>query len=347
MLAAVFNGVGDIRVERVADPRIESPTDAVVRISAAGVCGSDLWYYRGSDPIDPGARLGHEFVGVVEEIGTEVTGLRPGDRVVAPFSYSDGTCPTCRNGLPTSCSLGGFWGGDASPGGAQAEAIRVPFADANLVRLPDTGGSATDLVPYLALADVLPTALHAVTAGEVGPGSSVTIVGDGPVALATVVCALRQGAEQVLVLGHHPQRLALAEKFGATSTALSPDDAEAVTELVRRELGDRSSTAVDCVGTQSSVDSALAAVRDGGVFGYVGLPITGARVTLLDVFDRNVSIRGGVAPARRYIPELLHDVIEGRIDPSPLFERLLPLSEVQAAYAAMDQRLAVKAAVLP
>ncbi|MER7844258.1 alcohol dehydrogenase catalytic domain-containing protein [Kitasatospora sp. NPDC096077] len=347
MLAAVFNGVGDIRVEQVADARVESPTDAVVRIRAAGVCGSDLWYYRGTDPLDPGSRLGHEFVGIVEEVGSEVTRFRPGDRVVAPFSYSDGTCSSCRDGLPTSCSAGGFWGGDASPGGAQAEAIRVPFADANLVRVPSAGDSAADLLPFLVLADVLPTALHAVTTGEVGPRSTVTIVGDGPVALATVLCALRQGAEQVLVLGHHPERLALAEKFGATSTAVSPDDAEAVTELVRREFGDRSSTAIDCVGTQSSVDSALAAVRDGGVFSYVGLPITGAQVTLLDVFDRNVSIRGGIAPARRYIPELLHDLAEGRIDPSPMFEQLLPLTEVQAAYAAMDQRLAVKAAVLP
>lgn len=347
MLAAVFNGVAEIGTEQVAEPRIESPTDAVVRIRAAGICGSDLWYFRGLDPIDAGARLGHEFVGVVEEAGAAVSGFRVGDRVVAPFTYSDGTCTTCRQGLPTSCPSMGIWGGDPSPGGAQAEAIRVPFADANLVRLPADGDEAPDFVRYLPLADVLPTAYHAVTCGDIVPQSSVVIVGDGPIGLATVLAARRLGVEQLVVLGHHPARLAMAEKFGAGSTARSPDTPADVTELIREMLGDRASTVIDCVGTQASVDVSLASLRDGGTFSYVGLPVTGAQVTLLETFDRNITIRGGIAPARKYIPALLNEIADGLVDPSPIFDLRLSLNDVQAGYAAMDERRAIKSVVCP
>lgn len=345
MLAAVFNGVGQIATEQVADPRIESATDAVVRIQAGGICGSDLWYFRGIDPIEAGARLGHEFVGVVEEVGPEVTGIRVGDHVVAPFSYSDGTCTMCERGLATSCPSGGMWGGEPSPGGAQAEAIRVPFAAANLVRLPGDGDG--EVVRYLALADVLPTAQHAVTCGEVGPRSSVVIVGDGPIGLATVLAARRLGAERLVVLGHHRARLAMAEKFGATDTAFSPDAPAEVTELIKDRLGDRATTVIDCVGTQASVDVALASVRDGGVFAFVGLPVSGAQVSLLETFGRNITIRGGIAPARTYIPALMNDVAEGVVDPSPIFDLKLPLTDIQAGYAAMDERRATKTVVCP
>jgi threonine dehydrogenase-like Zn-dependent dehydrogenase len=345
MLAAVFEGVGRIGTQEVADPRIESATDAVVRIRAAGICGSDLWYFRGLDPIDAGSRLGHEFVGIVEEVGSEVSGVRAGDHVVAPFSYSDGTCPACARDLPTSCVNGGMWGGEPSPGGAQAEAIRVPFADANLVRLPGEG--AEESVRYLALADVLPTAQHAVTCGEIGPESSLVIVGDGPIGLATVLAARRCGVERMLVLGHHQARLTLAEKFGAAGTALSPGTPAEATDLVGERLGDRATTVIDCVGTQASVDLALAAVRDGGVFAFVGLPVTGAQVTLLDTFDRNLTIRGGIAPARTYIPTLMKDIADGQVDPSPILDLTLPLTEVQAGYAAMDERRATKAVLRP
>lgn len=345
MLAAVFEGVGRIGTQEVADPRIESATDAVVRIRAAGICGSDLWYFRGLDPIDAGARLGHEFVGIVEETGPEVSGVRAGDHVVAPFSYSDGTCPACARDLPTSCVNGGMWGGEPSPGGAQAEAIRVPFADANLVRLPSEGEEES--VRYLSLADVLPTAQHAVTCGEVGPESSLVIVGDGPIGLATVLAARRRGVERMLVLGHHQARLAVAEKFGAAGTALSPGTPAEAADLVGERLGDRATTVIDCVGTQESVDLALAAVRDGGVFAFVGLPVTGAQVTLLDTFDRNLTIRGGIAPARTYIPALMKDIADGLVDPSPILDLRLPLTEVQAGYAAMDERRATKAVLRP
>lgn len=347
MLTAVFNGVGDVGTRQVDEPRIEAPTDAVVRIRAAGVCGSDLWYFRGDDPLDPGSRLGHEFVGVVEELGSEVTGLRVGDPVVAPFSYADGDCATCRSGLPTSCPAMGVWGGAASPGGAQAEAIRVPFASANLVRLPEPASGLEDLLRYLPLADLLPTAVHAVTCGDVGPRSTVAIIGDGPIALATVLAARRRGVERLFLLGHHDARLGLAEKLGAPLTAHSPAEPAHAAEVVRTHLGGPVDAVLDCVGTQPSVDAALAAVRDGGTLSYVGLPVTGAAIALLDTFDRNLTIRGGIAPAAAYIPGLLAEVADGRLDLSALLDLRLPLTEVAGAYAGMAAREAIKAVVCP
>ncbi|MGR6924598.1 alcohol dehydrogenase catalytic domain-containing protein [[Actinomadura] parvosata] len=347
MLAAVFRDIGDVQVQQVPDPRIEAPTDAIVRIRAAGICGSDLWQYRGIDPLSPGARLGHEFVGVVEEVGGGVSLFEPGADVVAPFSYADGSCPMCRHGLPTSCAAGGVWGGAADPGGAQAEAIRVPFADANLVRLPEDAGAPGGPVRYLPTADVLPTAYHAVTSGDVTPTSIVAVIGDGPVALATVLAARRYGSEQIMMFGHHPQRLALAERLGATSVALSPGTPQDAAQLLQDELGVLATTTIDAVGTQMSVDIALACLRDGGTFSYVGLPVTGAGIKLLDTFDRNIAIRGGVSPARVYIPAILQEIIAGRMDPSPLIDSLLPLSVVQEGYVSMDQRRSLKAAVQP
>lgn len=344
MRAAVFHGAGDVRVEIVPDPGIESPSDAIVRVLAAGICGTDLWYYRGDDPLDPGSRLGHEFVGLVETAGAEVTAFRPGDVVVSPFTYSDGECPACRRGLPTSCVAGGFWGGEPSPGGAQAEAIRVPFADATLVGLPvDRGSDRADLHRFLCLADALPTGHHAALCGGVEPGVDVVVVGDGPVGLCAVMAAKRLGAERILVLGHHDDRLRLARTLGATDTAItdSPGD------LVRDLFGDGAWTAMECVGTQSAVDDAIACVRDGGTVSSVGLPLTGAAVPLLATFDRNVTIRGGVTPAREYIPALLDDIIRGKLDPSPILDLALTLEETQQGYEAMHQRTAVKVVIHP
>jgi threonine dehydrogenase-like Zn-dependent dehydrogenase len=344
MRAAVFAGVGEICIESVPDPRIEEPGDAVVRVLAAGICGTDLWSYRGVDPLEPGSRVGHEFVGAVESVGSDVTALRPGDVVVSPFTYSDGTCPMCRQGLTTSCVAGGFWGGSPSPGGAQAEAIRVPFADATLVRLPiDAGAGHEDLRRFLPLADALPTGHHAAV-GAVEPGSAVVVVGDGPVGLCAVMAARRLGAERIVAIGHHDGRLALARALGATDTALAPSSPG---DAIRDLIDGGASVAMECVGTQSAIDTALACVRDGGTVSYVGLPAAGAVVPLLTTFDRNITVRGGVAPARSYIPALLEDVAAGGLDPSPILDLELTLDETARGYEAMHRREAVKAVIFP
>jgi threonine dehydrogenase-like Zn-dependent dehydrogenase len=344
MRAAVFDKVGSVRVDEVDDPVLGAPTDAVVRIVAAGVCGSDLWYFRGIDPAEPGAPLGHEFVGVVQQVGARVADIRVGDAVVAPFNYADGTCAACRRGLPASCPEGGFWGGAVGHGGGQAEAIRVPFADANLVRLPATDDTGK-LARYLLAADVLPTGCHAVANGEVTADSSVAIVGDGPVALASVLMARRAGAGAITVVGHHAERLAVARSFGATGVLLAEGDAASVGEEARRLAGEIT-TAIECVGTQSAVDTALACVRDGGVLSWVGLPVGGAVISLMDLFDRNLTVRGGVTPARRY----LSDIVESMSDELDLLASVVDfsfgLNDVQAAYEAMDERRVTKSAIV-
>lgn len=343
MRAVLFSTAGEVSVEQVADPRLRDASDAIVAIGAAAVCGSDLWYYRGVEPLEPGSRMGHEFVGVVEAVGADVTSVRPGDAVVAPFTFSDGTCDACRRGYPTSCSSGGMWGGAADPGGAQAEAIRVPFADATLVRLPGAADAAT-LRACLPLADVLPTGWHAMA--DCGPGAAVAIVGDGPVAASAVMAAKLRGVERILVLGHHEHRLALAAKLGA-ETVLGAGSPEEDAQSVRDAFGDLATTVVECVGTQRSVDAALACVQDGGRLVYVGLPAEGAGISLLDTFDRNLLIRGGVAPARVYIPALLDEITAGKIDPSVLFDSAVTLDEAPIAYEQMHQRQVMKALMTP
>ncbi len=342
MRASVYHGPRDIRVEDVPDATITAPTDALVRVTHACICGSDLWPYRGELEIygRPG-RTGHEFMGVVEAVGADVRTIRAGQRVIAPFAFSDNTCDYCRGGLQTSCRNGGYWGGRND--GGQGEAVRCPLADGTLVALPDEVDLGDDrLAAAIAtLTDVMGTGHHAARSAGVVPGATAVVVGDGAVGLCAVLAARRAGAERIIALGHHPARLDLARRFGATDIVTERGD-EAVARV--RELTDGGAAHVlECVGTAGSFATAIGSARPGGVVGHVGVPAE--PVALLDVHGRNVRLIGGVAPVRGYIPELLADVLSGALDPSPVLDVAVGLDEVPAGYLAMDERRAIKVLV--
>ncbi|MFF6910697.1 zinc-dependent alcohol dehydrogenase family protein [Streptomyces sp. NPDC012389] len=347
MRATVIHAPHDIRIEEVPDPAVRRPTDAVVRVLKACICGSDLWAYRGEAARQPGQRIGHEFLGVVEETGAGVDGFAVGDLVVAPFVWSDGTCSYCAEGLTTSCPEGGFWGSVGSDGG-QGEAVRVPYADGTLVRLPaDAASDDRLLTALLALSDVLGTGHHAAVGAGVTQGSTVAVVGDGAVGLCGVLAAKRLGAERIIALGRHTARTDIARRFGATDVVAERGEAAlaAVRELTR---GEGAHSVIEAVGTEQSMRTALDIVRDGGSIGYVGVPHGSASgVDLGVMFGRNIALRGGVAPVRTYIPELLPDVLDGTIDPSPVFDLSIGLDEVPAGYEAMDARTALKVLITP
>ncbi|MFF4652271.1 zinc-dependent alcohol dehydrogenase family protein [Streptomyces sp. NPDC001380] len=345
MRATVIHGPHDIRVEEVPDAAVRQPTDAVVRVVLACICGSDLWAYRGVAARRPGQRIGHEFLGVVEEVGSEVAGVRPGDLVVAPFVWSDGVCDFCREGLQTSCLHGGFWGEPGSDGG-QGEAVRVPFADGTLVGLPaEALGDDRLLTALLALSDVMSTGHHAALAAGVRPGSTVAVVGDGAVGLCGVLAARRLGAERIIAMGRHKTRTDIARDFGATDVVAERGE-EAVAAVRELTGGQGAHAVLEAVGTEDSMRTAVSITRDGGFVGYVGVPHGGsAGIDIGQMFNRNVGLRGGVAPARAYIPELLEDVLSGRIDPSPVFDRTVGLDGVPDGYRAMDDRSALKVRV--
>lgn len=342
MRATVIHGPHDIRVEEVPDAAVQRPTDAVVRTVLACICGSDLWAYRGVAKRQPGQRIGHEFLGVVEAVGAEVRDVRPGDLVVAPFVWSDGVCEFCREGLQTSCPHGGFWGTPGSDGG-QGEAVRVPFADGTLVKLPAEAQSDERLLTaLLALSDVMSTGHHAALAAGVRQGSTVAVVGDGAVGLCGVLAARRLGAERIIALGRHEGRTAIARRFGATDVVAERGD-EAVARVRELTGGHGAHAVLEAVGTEESMRTAISIARDGGGVGYVGVPHGGsAGVAIGDMFDRNIRLAGGVAPARAYIPELLADVLDGTIDPSPVFDASVGLAGVPDGYRAMDERTALK-----
>ncbi|MFF2995166.1 zinc-dependent alcohol dehydrogenase family protein [Streptomyces sp. NPDC057950] len=342
MRATVIHGPNDIRIDEVPDPRIEHPADAVVRVVNACICGSDLWAYRGVASRVAGQRIGHEFLGIVEETGSEVSGVRPGDFVVAPFVWSDGTCDFCREGLQTSCPHGGFWGEVGSDGG-QGEAVRVPYADGTLVQLPKEAAGDEKLLPgLLALSDVMSTGHHAALSARVRPGGTVAVVGDGAVGLCGVLAAHRLGAGRIIALGRHQARTDIARAFGATDVVA--DRGEAAVEAVKELTGGQGAQAVlEAVGTEESMRTAISIARDGGAVGYVGVPHGGsAGIDIGQMFDRNITLAGGVAPARAYIPELLPDVLSGAIDPGLVFDRTVGLDGVPDGYRAMDNRTALK-----
>lgn len=347
MRATVIHAPHDIRVQEVADPTIQQPTDVVVRVLRACICGSDLWAYRGESARQPGQRIGHEFLGIVEEAGSGVNGFAAGDLVVVPFVWSDGTCAYCAQGLTTSCPQGGFWGSVGSDGG-QGEAVRVPFADGTLVKLPAAAVSDDRLLTaLLALSDVLGTGHHAAVGADVRPGGTVAVVGDGAVGLCGVMAARRLGAERIIALGRHAARTDIARSFGATDVVAERGDAAltAVRELTR---GEGVHSVIEAVGTEQSMRTAMGIVRDGGSIGYVGVPHgSGTGLDLGDMFNRNIALRGGVAPVRTYIPELLPDVLDGTIDPSPVFDMTVGLDEVPVGYKAMDERTALKVLIKP
>ncbi|NYI60367.1 zinc-dependent alcohol dehydrogenase family protein [Cellulomonas soli] len=349
MRATVIHGPHDVRLETVPDPVIQRPTDAVVRVVAACVCGSDLWSYRGVRPTTEPGRIGHEFVGVVEEVGADVRSVRPGQFVIAPFSIADNTCVHCRHGVHTSCEQLAWWGSpdhDGVPSDAgQGEYVRVPLADGTLVATPEQPSS--ELLPHvLSLSDVMGTGHHAARAAQVGPGSTVVVVGDGAVGLCAVIAARRLGAERVVAMSRHADRQALAQRFGATDVVAErgPDGVARVRDLLD---GIGADCVLECVGTKESMQQALDSARPGGRVGFVGVPAGGPELPVQQMFSTNVSVAGGVAPVRGYIPELLEDVWSGAIQPGLVFDLVLPLAEVAEAYAAMDERRAIKSMLLP
>lgn len=342
MRATVFHGARDVRVEEVPDAGLREPTDALVRVTHAGICGSDLWPYRGELLIyGENGRMGHEFMGVVEAVGAEVRTLAPGDRVIAPFAFSDGVCEHCTAGLHTSCVRGGYWG--AANDGGQGEAVRAPLADGTLVRLPDDVdlSDARLAAALTTLTDVMGTGHHAAVNAGVGPGATAVVVGDGAVGLCAVLAASRLGAERIVVMGRHDARLGVARRFGATDE-VRERGADGIAR-VRELTGGGTPHVLECVGTAQANETAIAVCRPGGTVGRVGVPTE--PVSLMDLYNRNITLRGGVAPVRAYIPELLEDVLAGVIDPSPVLDLTVSLDEVPQGYAAMDERRAIKALV--
>jgi len=343
MRATVMYGAGDVRVENVPDARLVEPTDALLRVTRACICGSDLWPYNQMEPTAHGRRMGHEFIGVLEAVGADVRTLKAGDVVVAPFAWSDGTCVFCHEGLQTSCLHGGWWGGDLD--GGQGEAVRVPQADGTLVRLPVDVDDA--LMPsLLALSDVMGTGHHAARAARVAPGHTTAVVGDGAVGLCGVIAAKRLGAERIIMLGRHQDRIVLAQDFGATDIVSERGD-EAVEQVKELTGGVGAHSVLECVGHGLSMETALSIARPGGAVGRVGVPQEETIPLAQPTFYDNITISGGPAPARAYIEELMPDVLEGRIEPGRVFDRVIGLDEVPDGYRAMNERESIKVLIEP
>lgn len=346
MRAAIYQEPGDITIEEVPKPEIEEPTDAIVRITHTAICGSDLWFYRGQSDRDVGSHVGHEPMGIVEEIGDEVRSVKSGDRVFAPFLISCGECEFCRKGLHTSCVHSESWSG--ANGGAQGEYIRSPHADGTLVRVPDRHADETKtLKALLPLTDVMGTGHHAAVSAGVDEGATCIVIGDGAVGLCGVLAARRLGAERIIAMGHHEDRLALAETFGATETVAARGK-EAIERALELTYGGANHV-LECVGAASAMDTAISVCRPGGTIGYVGVPhgVTDEGLDMLSLFSDNIKLHGGIAPVRAYAEELMADVLQGTLDPSPIFTKTVDLDGVPDGYRAMDEREAVKVLVTP
>ena len=338
MRATTIHAPGDIRLSEVPDPVIEQPTDAIVRVVAGCICGSDLWPYRGANPIHAGSTIGHEAVGVVEEVGADVREVRRGDFVVIPFCHSDNTCPHCRAGFTSVCENQGW------TESGQAELVRVTQADGSLVK---TDGMPDDafLPSLLTLSDVMATGWHAAVSSRVRAGSTAVVIGDGAVGLCGVIAAKELGAERIVAMSRHEPRQQLAREFGATHVVAQRDDAgvEAVMDLTD---GIGADSVLECVGTDQSMKTAFRIGRPGSTVGFVGAP-HGVELPVRKMFVRNVGLAGGMAPVRTYLPDLLERVLDGRIDPGKVFDLTLPLDEVAEGYRAMDERRAIKVLLRP
>ena len=345
MRATHMYGAGDVRVEDVPDSIIKQPTDALIRITASCICGSDLWPYGSMSPADGPARMGHEFIGVVEDTGSEVTTLKKGDLVVSPFAISDGTCTFCREGLHTSCAHGAFWDGIPDEG-AQAEAIRVPSADGTLVKLPVAPDSA--LIPSLVtLSDVFGTGYHAAVAGGVNERTRVAVIGDGAVGLLAVLSAKRLGAEQVILMGRHTARTDLGREFGATDI-VSARGEEGTAQVRELTGGHGTHVVIEAVGNMPAYEQAFGIVRPGGVISRVGVPqYEEAPIGFGSLFRHNVRLAGGPAPVRAYIEELMPDILDGTIDPGKVLDTTSDLDGVPDGYRAMADRESIKVLVKP
>ena len=345
MRATIMYKAGDVRIENVPDATIQNPTDALVRITRACICGSDLWPYKLLEPTAAGQRMGHEAIGVVEAVGADVRTIKQGDLVVMPFAYSDGVCPFCREGLQTACIHGGFFGTGGEVGGAQAEALRVPQADGTLFVLPVSEDDA--LMPsLLTLSDVMGTGHHAAVTAKVARGKAAAVVGDGAVGLCAVMAAKRLGAEQIIIMGRHADRIELARSFGATDVVSERGDA-AVERVRELTSGFGVHSVLECVGSDQAMVTAMGLVRPGGAIGRVGVPHYATIPDAQPMFYGNITVSGGPAPVRAYIEELLPDVLDGRIEPGRVFDRVIGLNGVPDGYRAMDARESIKVMVKP
>lgn len=338
MRATTIHGTRDIRVEEVPDPTIKRSTDAIIRVTAGCICGSDLWPYRGENPIRPGATIGHECIGVVEQIGSEVNHFKPGDFVIVPFCHCDNTCANCRAGMQSAClSLGMTTSG-------QGELARVVHADGSLVKLPEAPAAA--LVPsVLTLSDVMPTGWHAAVSAGVSAGGTAVVVGDGAVGLCGVLAAATLGAERVIAMSRHESRQEIAKRFGATDI-VAERGKEGIAAVMEMTGGIGADAVLECVGTDQAMNTAISVTRAGGGVGFVGVP-HGVEVPIGTLFGRNIGLRGGMAPVRRYLPELLDLVLDGTIDPGLVFDLTLPMAEAAEGYRAMDERRAIKVLLQP
>ena len=340
MRATLMYGPGDVRVETVPDPTLQRPTDAIVRIVVACVCGSDLPPYHSMPASQTGTPMGHEAVGIVEETGSDVTGIATGDLVIVPFGYSDNTCPMCRDGFQTACPHGGFISG------AQAELLRVPQASGTLVRVPSDVDEAV-LPSLLTLSDVYLTGYHAAFMAKVAPGKTVTVIGDGAVGLSAVLASKRMGAERIILMGRHTVRTDLGREWGATDV-VAERGAEGVAAVRELTGGEGSHVVLEAVGLMPAYHQAYGVVRAGGVISRVGVPqYEEAPVGFRSLFGRNITLNGGPAPVRAYIDAVLPEVLDGTIEPGKVFDRTVVLAEVPEAYRAMDAREALKVLVRP
>lgn len=344
MRATLMYGPGDVRVEDVPDPVIEEPTDAIIRVTYTCVCGSDLHPYHSMDPTEDGVHMGHEGIGIVEEVGQDVTALAVGDTVIVPFSWSDNTCVYCREGFNTSCVHGGFF--DGAPSAMQAEKLRIPQADGTAVVIPE--GTDESLMPsLLTLADVYPTGYHAAYTGGAAPGKTVTVIGDGAVGLLTVLAARQLGAETIILMGRHTTRTDLGRQFGA-GHVVAERGAEGIAQVLEITGGEGSHVVVDAVGHLPAYEQATGIVRPGGTISRVGVPqYDEADVGLAALWGKNATLTGGPAAQHRYIATALPDVLSGAIQPGRVFDRELGLDDIAEAYRLMDNREALKVIIRP
>ena len=338
MRATTIHAPGDIRFGEVPDPVIGTPTDAIVKVTAGCICGSDLWPYRGENEIDPGSTIGHECVGIVEEVGGEVTSFRPGDFVIVPFDHCDNTCVHCRAGMQAACENLGF------TASGQAEYTLVTQADGSLVKTDHVPDDA--LIPsLLTLSDVMATGWHAAVSAGVRRGGTAVVVGDGAVGLCGVLAASQMGAEKVIAMSRHESRQEIAKQFGATHIVAErgKEGAEVVKEITGGVGGD---AVLECVGNDAAVQQAFGVARPGSTVGFVGVP-HGVELPVRRMFQKNIGLAGGMAPVRAYLPELLGLVLDGTIDPGLVFDLTLPLDQVADGYRAMDERRAIKVLLRP
>ncbi len=333
MRVTTIHGPRDIRLEERPTPTIEEPTDAVLKVAAGCICGSDLWPYRGENEITPGDTIGHEMIGIVEEVGPAVSAFKPGDFVIAPFCHSDNTCANCRAGVTSACVNVDF------TTGGQGEYAKVSQADGSLVKT-DGVPDESMLPSLLTLSDVFPTGWHCAVSAGVKPGDTVVVVGDGAVGLCAVLAAAQMGAERVVAMSRHAQRQEIARQFGATHVVAErgKEGADRIKELTD---GIGADAVLECVGTNDSMLQAFGSARAGSTVGFVGVP-HGVDLPIRKMFSKNVGLAGGVAPVRRYLPELLELVTSGKVDPGLVFDARMPLADVAEGYRAMDERRAIK-----